>query len=146
MFEENKFFVTFWYIITPWNLIKKPQSCEQGFFFIKSKIFHKNKGEVLAPGPVPFNGNANSLEGNAFFFVCCIIFNCSWKLIVYKEQKKLHKTYSFGIWFGSLDLKVQIVVIHPLWMILSLLIILKIECRYTVVFSFSFKIKNLAKG
>ena len=36
-------------------------------------------------------------EVDFFFSVCCIVFNCSWQLIMFdKKQKKLCKTFAFS--------------------------------------------------
>ena len=65
-----------------------------------------------------------------FFSVCCIVFNCSWQLIMFnKKAKKLCKTYSFSnwwwfIWLKSFFYKIKKnIFFHPLWMMANLSII-----------------------
>ena len=63
----------------------------------------------------------------SFFSVCCIVFNCSWRLIFDKKQKscvkRIHLVTGDGLYNQKAFLKVKIVFIYPLWMMVDLSII-----------------------
>ena len=59
-------------------------------------------------------------EAHFFFFsVCCIVFNCSWQLIMFGQKQKrcvkpIHLEFDNGLYVLKGFYKVKIVLIHPL--------------------------------
>ena len=56
-----------------------------------------------------------------FFSVCCIVFNCSWQLIM--SIKRIHLVTDNGLYDRKVFYKEEIVFIYPLWMMANLSII-----------------------
>lgn len=54
----------------------------------------------MAPGPVPFNGNANSLKGNAFFSVVLSLIALENQLFIKSKKKVAQNIFIwYLIWF-----------------------------------------------
>ena len=78
-------------------------------------------------------------EVDFFFSVCCIVFNCSWQLIMFdKKQKNLYKTYSFSNWWWFIQPKsfwhgknCFFFFNYPLWMMANLSIISSCVVNFT---------------
>ena len=70
-------------------------------------------------------------EVHVFFFsVCCIVFNCSWQIIMFDKKqksciKRIHLVTDDGLYEWKAFYKVEIVFIHPLWMMANLSIFFK---------------------
>ena len=80
-----------------------------------------------------------------FFSVCCVLFNCSWQLMFDKKQKscikRIHLVTDDGLCNRKAFYKVEIIFIHPLWMMANLSII-NILRKHRI---FSVTISNIKK-
>ena len=63
-----------------------------------------------------------------FFSVFCIVFNCSWQLIIFDKkqqscEKQIYLVADDGLYDWITFYKVKIIFIHPLWIMTNLSII-----------------------